>query len=207
MNGNRFTLGNSLGWVPVRHQRRPIRHPSDTSHTCKRASMTWRSESIPTGTLMTETIKATDLPTLVGSELAPSDWLEITQERVNQFADATNDFQFIHVDPDKAAQTPFGGPIAHGFLSLSLLSYLNAQTAVIPENLVMGINYGSDKVRYLKPVRVGKRIRSRQTILDVTEKSPGQWLMKTAVTVEIENEETPALVAEILSMFVVNPTA
>ena len=156
---------------------------------------------------MTETIKATDLPTLIGSELAPSDWLEITQERVNQFADATNDFQFIHVDPDKAAQTPFGGPIAHGFLSLSLLSYLNAQTAVIPENLVMGINYGSDKVRYLKPVRVGKRIRSRQTILDVTEKSPGQWLMKTAVTVEIENEETPALVAEILSMFVVNPTA
>ena len=156
---------------------------------------------------MTETIKATDLPTLVGSELAPSDWLEITQERVNQFADATNDFQFIHVDPDKAAQTPFGGPIAHGFLSLSLLSYLNAQTAVIPENLAMGINYGSDKVRYLMPVRVGKRIRSRQTILDVTEKSPGQWLMKTAVTVEIENEETPALVAEILSMFVVNPTA
>lgn len=156
---------------------------------------------------MTETIKATDLPTLVGSELAPSDWLEITQERVNQFADATNDFQFIHVDPDKAAQTPFGGPIAHGFLSLSLLSYLNAQTAVIPENLVMGINYGSDKVRYLQPVRVGKRIRSRQTILDVTEKSPGQWLMKTAVAVEIENEETPALVAEILSMFVVNPTA
>jgi len=156
---------------------------------------------------MTETIKATDLPTLVGSELAPSDWLEITQERVNQFADATNDFQFIHVDPDKAAQTPFGGPIAHGFLSLSLLSYLNAQTAVMPENLAMGINYGSDKVRYLLPVRVGKRIRSRQTILDVTEKSPGQWLMKTAVTVEIENEETPALVAEILSMFVVNPTA
>lgn len=156
---------------------------------------------------MTETIKATDLPTLIGSELAPSDWLEITQERVNQFADATNDFQFIHVDPDKAAQTPFGGPIAHGFLSLSLLSYLNAQTAVIPENLAMGINYGSDKVRYLLPVRVGKRIRSRQTILDVTEKSPGQWLMKTAVTVEIENEETPALVAEILSMFVVNPTA
>jgi len=156
---------------------------------------------------MTRTIKAKDLPTLVGSELEPSDWLEITQERVNQFADATNDFQFIHVDPDKAAKTPFGGPIAHGFLSLSLLSYLNAQSAVLPENLVMGINYGSDKVRYLAPVRVGKRIRSRQTILDVTEKSPGQWLMKTAVTVEIEDEETPALIAEILSMFVVNPAA
>ena len=159
------------------------------------------------GISMTRTIKATDLPTLVGSELEPSDWLEITQERVDQFADATNDFQFIHVDPDKAAQTPFGGPIAHGFLSLSLLSYLNAQSAVVPENLAMGINYGSDKVRYLMPVRVGKRIRSRQTVLDVTEKNPGQWLMKTAVTVEIENEETPALIAEILSMFVVNPTA
>src|SRR5210317_619671 len=184
-----------------------IRHPGDTDCTCKRASMSPKSNSIPMGIPMTRTIKATDLPTLIGSELAPSDWLEITQERVNQFADATNDFQFIHVDPDKAAQTPFGGPIAHGFLSLSLLSYLNAQTAVIPENLVMGINYGSDKVRYLQPVRVGKRIRSRQTILDVTEKSPGQWLMKTAVAVEIENEETPALVAEILSMFVVNPTA
>ncbi|HSG97120.1 MAG TPA: MaoC family dehydratase [Woeseiaceae bacterium] len=152
---------------------------------------------------MAETIKAEDLPGLAGKELPPSEWMEITQERVDQFAEATNDFQFIHVDPEKAAQTPFGGPIAHGFLSLSLLSYLNAQSAVFPDNLVMGINYGSDKVRYLMPVRVGKRIRSRQTVLEVTEKKPGQWLMKTAVTVEIEGEETPALVAEILSMLVV----
>ena len=152
---------------------------------------------------MTETSKVSEFPTLVGRDLEPSSWIEITQERVDQFAEATNDFQFIHVDPEKAAQTPFGGPIAHGFLSLSLLSYLNAQTAVIPENLVMGINYGSDKVRYLMPVRVGKRVRSKQTILEVSEKSPGQWLLKTAVTVEIEGEETPALVAEILSMLVV----
>jgi len=152
---------------------------------------------------MTETIKVSEFPTLVGRDLEPSSWIEITQERVDQFAEATNDFQFIHVDPEKAAQTPFGGPIAHGFLSLSLLSYLNAQTAVIPENLVMGINYGSDKVRYLMPVRVGKRVRSKQTILEVSEKSPGQWLLKTAVTVEIEGEETPALVAEILSMLIV----
>ncbi|MDH3429637.1 MAG: MaoC family dehydratase [Gammaproteobacteria bacterium] len=152
---------------------------------------------------MTETIKAEDLPGLVGRELEPSPWLEITQERVNQFAEATNDFQFIHVDPEKAAQTPFGGPIAHGFLSLSLLSYLNAQSAIVPENLVMGINYGSDKVRYLMPVRVGKRIRSKQKVLEVSEKNPGQWLIKNAVTVEIEGEETPALVAEILSMMVV----
>jgi acyl dehydratase len=152
---------------------------------------------------MAETVKAEDLPKLVGKELDPSQWIEVTQERVNQFAEATNDFQFIHVDPEKAAKTPFGGPIAHGFLSLSLLPYLNAQTAVVPENLVMGINYGSDKVRYLMPVRVGKRIRSKQKVLEVNEKSPGQWLMKTAVTVEIEGEETPALVAEILSMLVV----
>jgi acyl dehydratase len=152
---------------------------------------------------MTEMISAADLPTLVGKELEPSPWIEITQERVNQFAAATNDFQFIHVDPEKAAQTPFGGPIAHGFLSLSLLSFLNAQSAIVPENLVMGINYGSDKVRYLMPVRVGKRIRSKQKVLEVTEKNPGQWLIKNAVTVEIEGEETPALVAEILSMLVV----
>ena len=151
---------------------------------------------------MTKTIKAEDIPSLVGTELEPSPWIEITQERVNQFADATKDHQFIHVDPEKAALTPFGGPIAHGFLSLSLLSYLNAQNAVVPENLLMGINYGSDKVRYLMPVRVGKRIRSRQTVLEVTEKNPGQWLFKNAVTVEIEGEETPALVAEILSMMV-----
>ncbi len=152
---------------------------------------------------MTTTIKAEDLPGLVGKQLEPSPWLEITQERVNQFADATNDHQFIHTDPEKAARTPFGGPIAHGFLSLSLLSYLNAQSAIVPENTVMGINYGSDKVRYLAPVRVGKRIRSQQTVLEVTEKKPGQWLFKNAVTVEIEGEETPALVAEILSMMIV----
>ena len=152
---------------------------------------------------MSETIRVQDLPTLVGRELEPSPWFEITQERVNQFAEATNDHQFIHVDPERAAKTPFGGPIAHGFLSLSLLSYLNAQSAVLPEGLVMGINYGSDKVRYLMPVRVGKRIRSRQKILEVTEKNPGQWLMKTAVTIEVEDEKTPALVAEILSMYVV----
>ena len=152
---------------------------------------------------MVETIKAEDLPTLLGKELEPSSWLEITQERVNQFADATNDHQFIHVDPEKAARTPFGGPIAHGFLSLSLLSFLSEQNLVVPENLAIAVNYGSDKIRYLMPVRVGKRIRSRQKVLEVEEKNPGQWLMKTAVTVEIEGEETPALIAEILTMLVV----
>ena len=152
---------------------------------------------------MTTTIAESDIPNLAGRQLEPSPWLEITQERVDQFADATNDHQFIHVDPEKARKTPFGGPIAHGFLSLSLLSYLNAQSSIVPENLAMIINYGSDKVRYLAPVRVGKRIRSHQQVLEIREKRPGQWLMKTAVTVEIEGEETPALAAEILSMLVV----
>ena len=153
---------------------------------------------------MTITIAESDIPNLAGRQLEPSPWLEITQERVDQFADATNDHQFIHVDPERAAKTPFGGPIAHGFLSLSLLSYMNAQSSVVPENLAMIINYGSDRIRYLAPVRVGKRIRSHQQVLEITEKRPGQWLMKTAVTVEIEGEETPALAAEILSMLVVN---
>ena len=153
---------------------------------------------------MAETIKTEEFPSLVGKDLETSEWFEITQERVNQFADATNDHQFIHVDPERARQTPFGGPIAHGFLSLSLLSYLNAQNALLPDDLVMGINYGSDKVRYLAPVPVGKRIRSHQKILDVSEKNPGQWLVKTAVTVEIEDVETPALIAEILSMYIVS---
>jgi acyl dehydratase len=152
---------------------------------------------------MAKPIKPEELPSMVGKELEPSPWLEITQERVNQFADATNDHQFIHVDLEKAKQTPFGGTIAHGFLSLSLLSYLNAQNAIVPEGLVMGINYGSDKVRFLAPVNVGKRIRSRQKVLEVTEKKPGQWLIKTHVTVEIDGEETPALVAEILSLYIV----
>ena len=153
---------------------------------------------------MNKVIKVENIPSLVGQDLPPSPWLEITQERVNQFADATSDHQFIHVNPEKAAQTMFGGPIAHGFLSLSLLSYLNAQDAVMPENLLMVINYGSDKVRYLMPVRVGKRIRSKQTVMEVTEKKPGHWLLKNKVTVEIEGEETPALIAEILSMWVVD---
>ncbi len=152
---------------------------------------------------MAKPIKPEELPSMVGKELEPSPWLEITQERVNQFADATNDHQFIHVDLEKAKQTSFGGTIAHGFLSLSLLSHLNAQNAIVPEGLVMGINYGSDKVRFLAPVNVGKRIRSRQKVLEVTEKKPGQWLIKTHVTVEIDGEETPALVAEILSLYIV----
>lgn len=149
---------------------------------------------------MTNTIKIEDFPGLAGQAMQPSEWLEITQDRVNQFADATNDHQFIHVKPLKAKLTPFGGTIAHGFLTLSLITYLMTENAPAPKGLKMTINYGSDKVRYIAPVRVGKRIRAHQKIAEVTEKKPGQWLVKTGVTIEIEGEDKPALIAEILMM-------
>ena len=153
---------------------------------------------------MTESISIAAFSGLAGTDLPPSAWLEISQERVNQFADATNDHQFIHVDVEKASATPFGGTIAHGYLTLSLLSDLLGECWPKPEGLLMGLNYGSDKVRYLNPVKVGQRIRAVGKIAELAEKRPGQWLIKTDVTVEIENESTPALIAEILSMFIVD---
>jgi len=138
-----------------------------------------------------------------GTELGPSDWLKIDQERINLFADATNDHQFIHVDEEKAAATPFGSTIAHGFLSLSLISHLVGQIMLKPEGTVMGINYGSDKVRFLQPVKVNARVRARARIEKVSARPGGQYLTKSTVTVEIENEERPALVAEILSLYII----
>ncbi len=155
---------------------------------------------------MTVTVSLKEFASSAGRELDPSDWLLIDQERVNCFAEATNDHQYIHVDPERAAQSPFGGTIAHGFLTLSLLSHLNSQNLILPEGLVMGINYGSNKIRYLQPVRVGDRIRSRQKLLEVSQKLPGQWMVKSTVSVEIENKTKPAMVAEILSLYIVNKT-
>lgn len=152
---------------------------------------------------MPTTVPVSELPSLAGRQLAPSAWMKITQQRINQFADATNDHQFIHVSRIKAALTPFRKPIAHGFLSLSLLTYLNSEQAVVPEGVKMVLNYGSDRLRFLTPVKVGKRIRSHQTIASVTEKKPGHWLIKTDVSVEIEGEDKPALIAEMLYMYVV----
>lgn len=153
---------------------------------------------------MTRYVSTTELPQLVGTELESSDWFEITQDRVNEFADATNDHQFIHVDLEKAKASPFGGTIAHGFLTLSLLTHLLSEPMVVPERTAMTINYGSDKVRFLKPVGVGQRIRAKQQLVEATEKKPGQWLMKMNVTVEIEGEQTPGLIADILFMHIVN---
>lgn len=148
-------------------------------------------------------MRATELPSLVGRELEPSSWLEITQQRVDRFADVTEDHQFIHVDPAAAARTPFGGTIAHGFLTLSLLPRLTAERAPTIEGQRMAINYGCDRLRFVQPVRVGSRVRARQQYLEVTEKHPDQWLVRTQVTVEIENEPKPALVVESLALFFV----
>lgn len=140
----------------------------------------------------------------VGEEVGKSPWLEITQERVNQFAEASGDFQFIHVDPERAkAETSFGGPIAHGFLTLSLLSLLSAQSSTIKiEGCSVSINYGLDKVRFMNPVKIGARIRARFTLVSVEEKSPGRFLIKHKAVVDIEGETKPAMIAEWLGMSV-----
>ena len=131
----------------------------------------------------------------IGEEIGVSSWISIGQDRIDAFADATEDRQFIHVDLDAAAQTPFGGTIAHGFLSLSLLSRMAAEVILIPPSVKMVVNYGLDRVRFLAPVRSGKRIRGRFTLDSVEEKAPGQMLIRHNVTVEIEGEDKAALSA------------
>jgi acyl dehydratase len=131
----------------------------------------------------------------VGEEVGASSWLMVDQARIDAFAGATEDRQFIHTDEAAAAQTPFGGTIAHGFLSLSLLSRMGAEAMLIPDGAKMAVNYGLDRVRFLAPVRAGKRVRGRFTLDSVEEKAPGQILMRHTVTVEIEGEDKPALTA------------
>lgn len=149
-----------------------------------------------------KTVPKSELISSVGTKYEPSEWIDITQDRINTFADCTEDHQFIHVDEEAAAQTPFGSTIAHGLLTLSLLPKLIEGQGVVPENLVMGLNYGFDKVRFLAPVRVGKRVRGHIEILSVDQKDDNRFLIKQGISVEIEGEETPALVAEWLNMMV-----
>ena len=134
--------------------------------------------------------------TQIGQERV-SDWVEVTQEMINQFADATGDHQFIHINPELAALTPFGGTVAHGFLTLSLLPLLSAKVSDAPklEGVKMGVNYGGNKVRFIQPVRSGKRVRGRFKLLELVEKRPGQWQQTNEVTIEIEGEEKPAMIA------------
>ncbi|KKL68111.1 hypothetical protein LCGC14_2128280, partial [marine sediment metagenome] len=137
-------------------------------------------------------IRAEELPDHIGQETGRSDWFTIDQDRINRFADATMDHQWIHVDPVAAAQGPFGKTIAHGFLTQSLLSYLTLGSMLLPDGAVMYINYGSDKVRFLNPVKVDSRVRTVTVLKDVKEKSPGQILITNSVTLEIEGEDKPA---------------
>lgn len=145
-------------------------------------------------------VPVNELSQYVGKELGRSDWLKIDQQRINLFAEATGDFQFIHVDPEKAAKTPFGGTIAHGFLTLSLIPTLMEDILVLPEGLKMVVNYGLDSVRFIQPVKVESKVRLKVELGEVTEKKPGQWLLKATATLEIEGEEKPAYIAQPLSL-------
>jgi acyl dehydratase len=140
----------------------------------------------------------------IGGETV-SDWVEVTQEMIDQFADATGDHQFIHVEPERAKLSPFGGTIAHGFLTLSLMPLLAAKTPDAPqaEGVKMVVNYGGNRIRFLTPVRSGKRVRGRFKLLSFDEKRPGQWQQTTEITIEIEDEPKPALIAEWISQIFV----
>ncbi|MGH8464696.1 MAG: MaoC family dehydratase [Pseudomonas sp.] len=145
-------------------------------------------------------VPVAELSQYVGKELGRSEWLTIDQARINLLAEATGDFQFIHVDPVKAAETPFGSTIAHGFLTLSLIPKLMEGILVLPEGLKMVVNYGLDSVRFIQPVKVDSKVRLKVDLTKVDEKKPGQWLLKFTATLEIEGQEKPAYIAEPLTL-------
>ncbi|MGF1545208.1 MAG: MaoC family dehydratase [Parvularculaceae bacterium] len=137
-----------------------------------------------------------DVKSLVGEEVGVSEWVLIDQDLITRFADVTDDRQFIHVNPEAAKAPPFGGTVAHGFLTLSMLSKLAVGSVIVLDGIKMAVNYGFDKVRFLAPVRSGRRIRGRFTLMKADERVPGQWRFTYAVRVEVEDEERPALLAE-----------
>jgi len=137
----------------------------------------------------------------IGEELGLTDWFKMDQDRIDKFADCTLDHQWIHVDKEKAAQGPFGQTIAHGYLTVSLLPHFSSGISVVPEGTMMAINYGMNKLRLVNPVKSDARIRDRIVLSDVVEKEGGRILVTTTHTIEIEGEEKPAMVAEVLSMF------
>ena len=145
-----------------------------------------------------------DIAAKTGEHLGTSEWVELSQDRINKFADATGDHQFIHIDEEKAKMTPFGGTIAHGFLTLSMIPYLQANSDVPrAEGVKMGVNYGGNKTRFISPVRAGKRVRGHWKLLEMVEKRPGQWQQTCEITMEIEGEEKPALICEWITQFFV----
>jgi len=137
----------------------------------------------------------------IGETVGTSEWLLIDQEMIDKFADATGDHQFIHVNPAMAAMTPFGGTIAHGFLTLSLIPVLTEKSDIErPAGLKMALNYGGNRVWFLQPVRSGKRVRAHFKLIGLEEKRPGQWQQTVEITLEIEGETKPGYVAEWISM-------
>ena len=145
-------------------------------------------------------VSVTALTQYVGKSLGHSAWLTIDQQRIDRFAEATGDHQFIHVDPQRAAQTVFGCTIAHGFLTLSLIPALIEDILVLPQGLKMVVNYGLDSVRFIQPVKVDSQVRLHVELADVQQKRPGQWLLKAIATLEIKDEDKPAYRAESLSL-------
>jgi acyl dehydratase len=148
-----------------------------------------------------KTLPKDELINTVGTKLKSSPWIALSQERINTFAECTGDNYFIHVDEERAKQTPLGGTIAHGLLTLSLLPYL-MENFIVPENMLHGLNYGFDKVRFLTPVRSGKKVRLHAEVLEIERKDENRFLFKIGVSVEIEDEATPALVAEWINLFI-----
>jgi len=151
---------------------------------------------------MREVADIQELATLAGQEIGIGDWLQITQERINQFADATNDHQWIHVDVERCQrESPFGTTIAHGFLTLSLIPGLTRLTSCLRKVPKHTLNYGLNRVRFVNPVPVESRVRARVMLLDVKEEKRG-WLARWQITIEIEGNDKPACVAETLSLYV-----
>ncbi|MAC67875.1 MAG: protein dehydratase [Gammaproteobacteria bacterium] len=152
---------------------------------------------------MLKIIKSTEIDSVIGQEVGVSDWITIDQDRINKFAEATLDDQFIHTDPEKATPV-FGSTIAHGFLSLSLVAGIpfSQNIGLVLEGTKMALNYGLDKVRFLSPVPVNSEVKIRMKCIEINEKNPGQFLAKTEVTMEIKGVDKPAFVAETLSMYV-----
>lgn len=147
-----------------------------------------------------KSVKKEELAGLIGQQIGTSEWITVDQERINTFADVTEDHQFIHINEAAAKMTPFGGTIAHGFLTLSLLSKFAEGAGLVIEGVKMGVNYGFEKVRFLAPVPSGSKVRAHFTLKDATEKKPGQFLITYEVTVEIEGADKPALIADWLGM-------
>lgn len=147
-----------------------------------------------------KSVKSTELSGLIGTEIGVSNWIKLDQDRINVFADVTEDHQFIHINEDAAKMTPFGGTIAHGFLTLSLLSKFSEGAGLVIEGVKMGVNYGFEKVRFLAPVPSGSNVRGKFILKDAVEKKPGQFLLTYEVIVEIEGADKPALIADWLGM-------